>query len=134
MTERFYSIHHLSAEQLRELYVACRPRGWVDAHYHELKPAGVYPPELPETEILRNINAEDENNYFVFMLDHEDEEDGVMIGFGMKYHPDFAVYLHLPPGLLDELVEKYALHVSGEGKEYSEIDCLIDRRLKNSLN
>ena len=32
-------------------------------------------------------------DYFVFMLDHEDEEDGVMTDFGLTYHEDFSAYL-----------------------------------------
>lgn len=43
------------------------------------------------------------------MLNHEDEKDGVMIGFGLNYHEDFSAYLHLPPKFLKELIEKYAL-------------------------
>ena len=134
MTERFYSIRHLSTEQLRRLYHAYRAHGWTDAQYHELKPADIHPPELSEAEILLNMDAEDGHNYMVFMLDHEDEADGVMIGFGMKYHPDFAVYLHLPPELLNELVEKYSLRVSKEAKDHSWEEYLAAQRLKDSLN
>jgi hypothetical protein len=43
------------------------------------------------------------------MIDCEDEKDGVMFGFGLVYHPDFAVYLHLPVSLLDEITEEYSL-------------------------
>jgi hypothetical protein len=117
MTERFYSIEHLTTAQLRELYSTYRVQGWIDSDYYELAPTGVKPPELPELEIVRNINADNKQNYFVFMLDCEGEQDGVMIGFGLSFHPDFAVYLHLPPGLLLELVEKYSLYHSHEGKE-----------------
>lgn len=117
MTERFYSIKHLTTVQLRELYSTYRVQGWIDSDYYELMPEGVTPPELPDWEIVRNINAGDEHNYFVFMEDCENEQDGIMIGFGMSFHRDFAVYLHLPPGLLIELVEKYALYCSHEGKE-----------------
>jgi hypothetical protein len=42
----------------------------------------------------------------------EDEEDGIMFGFGLSYYNDFAVYLHLPTELLDELVQKYSLVIS----------------------
>ncbi len=60
-------------------------------------------------QIILNIQAGDEKNYFVFMLNHEDEEDGVMIGFGLNYHENFSAYLHLPPKYQKELIEKYAL-------------------------
>jgi len=122
MVERAYSIKHLSTNQLRELYCAYRPHGWLDADYYALKPTGVNPPQLSEAEIIMNINADNEENYFVFMLDYEDEEDGVMIGFGMSYHPDFAVYLHLPPELLDELIEKYSLCVSHDAEDHEMKD------------
>jgi hypothetical protein len=133
MTERFYSIKHLTTAQLRELYSTYRSQGWIDGDYYKLTPAGVKPPELPEWEILRNITAGDEHNYFVFMIDCEGEQDGIMIGFGMSLHKDFAVYLHLPPGLLNEIVEKYGLYLSHEGKGdvffYHE-----KRHVKNMLN
>jgi len=123
MVERFYSIKHLSTAQLRELYSTYRQQGWTDAGYHRLLPEGVNPPlNLSYEEILFNMDAGDEHNYFVFMLDHEDEEDGIMIGFGMHDYPAFAAYLHLPPELLDEVVEKYSLYDSHEGKQYVPID------------
>jgi hypothetical protein len=132
--ERFYSIKHLSTEQLRELYTTYRSHGWVDACYYRLTPVGVYPPKPPEAEILLSIDT-DNKNYFVFMLGHEDEEDGVMIGFGLSYYPDFGVYLHLSPGLLNELVEKYSLHDFKEAKDYSSwTEYLAEQGLKNSLN
>jgi hypothetical protein len=117
MTELFYPIDRLSTIQLRELYSTYGKQGWTDAEYYELKPEGIKPPELPEWEILININADNKQNYFVFMLDCEDEQDGVMIGFGLSFHRDFAVYLHLPLELLDELVEKYAPYYSHDGQD-----------------
>jgi hypothetical protein len=133
MTERFYAINHLLTEQLRELFLTYRTRGWVDSEYYQQNPAESRPPELSEADILLNIDAEDEHNYCVFMLDHEDEEDGIMICFGMSYC-DFAIYLHLPPQLLDEMVEKYALHVFDEKKDSTWEEHLVEEMLKNSLN
>ena len=134
MIERFYSISHLSTEQLRELFLTYHSQGWYDSEYHKLTSAGVCPPELPVAEILLNIEANNKN-YFVFMFDHEDEEDGVMIGFGMSYHPDFSVYLHLPPELLNEVVEKFALPAKPEAKNYSSwTELLADEGMKCSQN
>ncbi len=45
------------------------------------------------TIILYKFMAEVFYDYFVFMLDHEDEEDGVMTDFGLTYHEDFSAYL-----------------------------------------
>jgi hypothetical protein len=108
MVEQFYSIGHLTTERLRELFTTYRSRGWVDFEYHRLM-HGVVPPELADDEVVANIHAENPHNYFVFMLGIEDEQDGVMIGFGLTNHPDFGAYLHLDESLLDEIVEKYAL-------------------------
>ena len=81
--ERFYSIEHLSTTQLRELFSTYRDGGWVDFDYYKLMPEGVTPPQLPDELILHNINGGNEMNMLVFMLDHEDEQDGIMIGFGL---------------------------------------------------
>jgi hypothetical protein len=132
MTERFYDIKHLTTDRLRELFTAYRKYGWTDFEYYELSDSK--PPTLPETEIILNIGAENEGNYFVFMLDHEDEKDGVMIGFGLTYHEDFSAFLHLPPRFLDELIEKYGLDNSHEAKDYTVSEFLIEEHKKNSLN
>ena len=134
MVERFYSINHLSTAQLREMYTTYRTQGWTDSEYLIQNPAGAYPPKLSKADTIINIDANDEENYFVFMLDHEDEEDGVMICFSMSYH-DFAVFLHLPPELLDELVDKYDLHHFKEGEKYDRWEELLAKEgLKYSLN
>jgi len=133
--ERFYSISHLSTEQLRELFRTYRSHGWVECEFHALIPPDVQRPKLSDAEILLNIEAGNDHNYCVFMLDCEDEEDGVMFGFGMAYHPDFSVYLHLPPELLDEIVEKYALNAKPEKKGYSSwTEFLAEEGMKTSMN
>lgn len=109
--ERFYSIEHLSTGELKELFSSYRDGGWVDFDYYSLQPEGVTPPILPDEEILRNINAGNGHNYFVYMIDHEDEQDGIMIGFGLTEYPQFAAYLHLDKSLLNEIVEKYSLEI-----------------------
>lgn len=108
--EQFYSIEHLTTEQLRELWSSYRDRGWVDFEYHKLM-YGVKPPELVDDVILSNIHAENLHNYFVYMQGIEDEQDGVMIGFGLTNYPDFGAYLHLDESLLDGIVKKYGLKV-----------------------
>ena len=134
MVERFYSIGHLTTAQLREMYTTYRKQGWTDSEYFVQNPAGAYPPELSEADIILNIDADEEENYFVFMLDHEDEDDGVMISFSMSYH-DFAVFLHLPPELLDEMVEKYALRDFKEGEKYNRWEEFLAKEgLKYSVN
>jgi hypothetical protein len=109
MTEVFYDMSHLTTDELRELFTSYRKPGWIDFEY-EILDENLPPIEpLMDAEIILNIQAGDEKNYFVFMLNHEDEEDGVMIGFGLTYHEDFSAYLYLPPEYLKELIGKYAL-------------------------
>jgi hypothetical protein len=133
MTERFYLIDHLSTDQLRELYSTYREQGWIDmdidSDYYEVF-SGVKPPNLSEQEILMNINAGDKHNYFVFMHDHENEQDGIMIGFGLYSYQYFSVYLHLPPELLEVIVSKYCLYCSHEGGKYYDFFYHEKRKLE----
>ena len=119
---------------LRELYVSNIKYGWKDAEYHQLMPEGTKPPNLSDGEIILNINADNEHNYFVYMLGFEDEQDGVMIGFGLSYYPDFSVFLHLPPMMLDELIEKYALNDFHEAKDASKMGLMIENGWEWYLN
>lgn len=116
MVEKFYDIGELTTEQLRELFRTYRSRGWVDFEYYDLMPEGVTPPQLPDELILHNINGDNEMNMFVYMLDHEDEQDGIMIGFGLTEYPEFAAYLHLDKSLLDEIVARYNLKIKTTGE------------------
>ena len=109
MIEQFYDIHHLSTRQLQELYTTYMPKGWKDFDYYEFMPEGVSPPELSDAEIILNLDGEHKHNYCVYMINCEGEEDGIMFGFGLSYYPDFAVYLHLPVNLIDDIVEKFSL-------------------------
>lgn len=109
--ERFYSIEHLSTGELRELFSSYRSGGWVDFDFYCLQLDGTVPPILPDDEIVRNINGDNPMNMFVFMLRHEDEQDGIMIGFGLTEYRAFGAYLHLDKSLLDEIVEKYNLKI-----------------------
>lgn len=115
--ERFYSIEHLSTEELRELFSEYRSRGWLDYDYYRLMPEGITPPELSDEEILFNMDASNPHNYFVYMIDHEDEQDGIMIALGLTDHPTFGAYLHLDKKLLDEIVGKYGLKESKRSRE-----------------
>jgi hypothetical protein len=128
MTEVFYQIEELTTEQLRELFSAYRSRGWVDFDYYSLMPEELTPPELPDELLLRNIDGRNQMNMFVFMLDHPDEQDGIMVGFGLTEYPSFGAYLHLGAELLDEIVTKYGLAV----KPANEVPFQV--RKDNSVN
>jgi hypothetical protein len=131
MIEQFYSIKHLSTEQLRELFSSYRSRGWVDYDYYKLMPEGVTPPELSDEEILFNMDGANPHNYFVFMWGMEDEKDGIMIGFGLTDYPSFGAYLHLEMELLDEIVKKYKLKPTNVGVDYSWLGNDSSKRLLN---
>ena len=109
MAEVFYDISHLTTDELRELFTSYRKLGWIDYEYEVLDENNPPIQSLSDAEIILNIQADKERNYFVFMLNHEDEEDGVMIGFWLSYHDGFFAYLHLSPKYLKELIEKYRL-------------------------
>jgi hypothetical protein len=100
---------HLTTDELRELFTSYRKFGWIDYEYEKLDENNPPIQPLSDAEIILNIQADNDKNYFVFMLNHEDEEDGVMIAFGLSYYEDFSAYLHLPPKYLKKLIEKYAL-------------------------
>lgn len=109
MAEVFYDMTHLSTDELRELFTSYRKLGWIDYEYEMLDENNPSITPLSDADIILNIQADNEKNYFVFMLNHEDEEDGVMIGFGLDYHQYFSAYLHLSPKYLKELIDKYRL-------------------------
>lgn len=117
MLERFYDIGHLTTKQLQDLYRTYIKKGWKDFEYYELKPKSAPRPELTDGEVLLNIEAGHEANYCVFMQDVEGEEDGIMIALGLSYFDDFAVFLHLPAELLDEIIQKYSLTIINESKD-----------------
>lgn len=119
MIEQFYSIKHLTTEQLRELFSSYRNRGWVDYDYYKLMIEGVTPPGLSDEEIMFNMDGANPHNYFVFMQGMEDEKDGIMIGFGLTDYSSFGAFLHLDESLLDEIVRKYELKATNVGMDYS---------------
>ena len=118
MIEQFYSIKHLTTEQLRELFSSYRNRGWVDYDFYKLMPEGVTPPKLSDEEIMFNMDEVNPHNYFVFMQGMEDEKDGIMIGFGLTDYPSFGAFLHLDESLLDEIVAKYGLKPTNMGVDF----------------
>ncbi|WP_165043479.1 hypothetical protein [Dysgonomonas sp. ZJ709] len=134
MTERFYNIKHLSTGELQELYTTYIKKGWKDFDYYQLMPQKIQPQELSDAEVILNLDAEHKHNYCVFMIDCTGERDGIMFGFGLSYYPDFAVYLHLPVNLLDEIVDKYSLIPHPEVKDQTVAEYLLNRPGGFSLN
>ncbi len=133
MAEVFYDMSHLTTDQLRELFASYRKFGWIDYEYEVPDENNPPIPPLSDAEIILNIQAGDEKNYFVFMLNHEDEEDGVMIGFGLNYHEDFSAYLHLLPKYLKELIRKYALVSKATNVENLTVEQYLTGLVKGGL-
>jgi hypothetical protein len=131
MAEVFYDMSHLKTDQLRELFNSYRKVGWIDYEYEVLDELNLPIEELSDAEIIMNIQADNEKNYFVFMLNHEDEEDGVMICFGLNYYEDFSAYLHLPPKYLKELIEKYALKSKATDVENMTVEQFLIAQAKD---
>lgn len=134
MTERFYSIDHLTTEQLRELYTYYRDYGSTDARFYKRMPEGINAPELSSEEIIVNIDADHEHNYLVVMANSQNEEESIMIGLGMSYHPSFAVYLHLHLSFLNELILKYNLIAIQKAQSYIITEYLMEQARNNSQN
>ena len=135
MTEIFYDISHLTTNQLRELFAKYSKLGWIDFEFIELSDEFRPMIDLSEQNILLNIQSGNENNYFVFMLGVEDEEDGIMIGFGLTYYEQYAAYLHLAPKYLKEIVSHYDLPEIETPKAIITIrQYLIEQSKKQSLN
>ena len=132
MTEVFYDISHLTTDRLRELFTSYRKYGWIDYEYYELRGDHSQIQNLSDAEIVLNIQAEHFGNFFVFMIDIKDEEDGVMIGFGLSYHEDYAAYLHLPPRCLKELIEKYALASKATNVENMTVEQFLIAQAKDA--
>ena len=132
MIEQFYSISHLTTEQLRELFTTYCKYGWIDYEYEAFDECNPPIQALLNAEIILNIQAGSEKNYFVFMLDHENEEDGVMISFGLTYYEDFSAFLHLPPKYLKELIEKYSLKCNNSIVENMSVEQFLIGQFKDS--
>ncbi|MDL2241624.1 hypothetical protein LJB91_01795 [Bacteroidales bacterium OttesenSCG-928-L03] len=131
MAEVFYDITHLTTDELRELFTSYRKLGWIDFEYEVLDENNPQVQKLSDAEIILNIQADKEGNYFVFMLNHEDEEDGVMIGFRLSYYENLFAYLHLPPKYLKELIEKYALVSKGTNVENLTVEQFLIKQAKD---
>ena len=134
IAEVFYDMTHLTTDELRELFTSYRKLGWIDYEYEALDENNPEIQPLSDAEIILNIQADNEKNYFVFMLNHEDEKDGIMIGFGLNYYEDFSAYLHLPPKYLKELIEKYALKSKAAEVENMTIEQFLIEQSKLSMN
>ncbi len=106
--ERFFSLSHLTLEQLRNLYLDARRVGTMLVEYDKPREEGHFELNLPETVILDNIAAGNEN-YIVFHEDFEDWPDATTIAFPLKNHPYTTAYIDLDNTVLTRFAEKYDL-------------------------
>ncbi len=106
--ERFFSLSHLTLEQLRNLYLDARRVGTMLVEYDKPREEGHFELNLPETVILDNIAAGNEN-YIVFHEDFEDFPDKTSVVFPLAHHPYTTVYIDFNNALLKGFAEKYGL-------------------------
>ena len=106
--ERFFSLKHLTGEQLRDLYREAVGVGTLLVEYDRPGDSGHYDVRLPEDDILQNIRP-GEGNHIVYHKDSEDFPDAVTVVFPMVEHPFITVYVDFDNSLLDRFAAKYAL-------------------------
>ncbi len=107
--ERFFSLAHLTVEQLRSLYLDAVEVGKLLVEYDKPREEGHYDvSSLPEDVILAGIAAGDDN-YIVFHEDFEDWPDATTVAFYLKNHPYTTAYIDLDNTLLTRFAEKYDL-------------------------
>lgn len=97
-------------------------------------PEGVHPPELSDAKVIRNLEGKHKYSYCVFMIDYEGEKDGIMFGFVLPHYPDFAICLHLPASLSDEILEKYSFVSDPEVENLTITEFLVSENNSFFLN
>ncbi|KAA6318258.1 hypothetical protein EZS27_031714 [termite gut metagenome] len=106
--ERFFSLAHLTVEQLCELYRDARKVGKLIVEYDQPGVEGTYEIPLSDEVILKNISSKNQN-YLVFHEDFEGYPDMTTISFALAEHPFTTVYIDIDNNRLDGFVKKYGL-------------------------
>lgn len=106
--ERFFSLKHLTVEQLRDLFRDACQLGKLLVEYDQPGAEGHCDVNLPEDEILKSISS-DSRNYLVFHEDFEDEPDTTTVVFTLSGHPFTTAYIDIDNARLDWFVKKYSL-------------------------
>ncbi|GAA6253736.1 hypothetical protein F050043D4_47710 [Bacteroides thetaiotaomicron] len=106
--ERFFSLDHLTTEQLHDLYRDAYKVGKLLVEYDKPGEQEYYTVNLPENEILKDISSEG-YNYLVFHEDFEGYPDSVTVAFSMTGHPFTTVYIDMDNARLDWFAKKYNL-------------------------
>lgn len=106
--ERFFSLKHLTVEQLRDLFHDACQVGKLLVEHDQPGAEGYYDVNLPEDEILKNISC-DSRNYLIFHEDFEDEPDTTTVAFSLSGHPFITAYIDIDNARLDWFVKKYSL-------------------------
>ena len=106
--ERFFSLNHLTVEQLRDLYRDACIVGKLLVEYDQPGVEGHYEVNLPEDEIMKNMGSEG-YNYLVFHEDFEGYPDAVTVAFSMTGHPFTTAYIDMDSTRLDWFAKKYSL-------------------------
>ncbi len=106
--ERFFSLNHLTEEQLHSLYHDACKVGKLLVEYDKPGEQEYYSVNLAENEILKNISSEG-YNYLVFHEDFEGYPDAVTVAFSMTGYPFTTVYIDIDNARLDWFAKKCSL-------------------------
>jgi hypothetical protein len=106
--ERFFTLSHLTREQLHELYREAIRVGELLIEYDRPGEKGHCELPLPEDAILGYI-APGEENHLVYHRDFDDFPDATTLVFPLAGQLFLTAYIDLDNSLLDGLVAKYGL-------------------------
>jgi hypothetical protein len=106
--ERFFSLKHLTQEQLHELYRDARSVGKLLIEYDKPGQKGHGKITMPEEMILENIVPSDGNS-LVYHENFEGFPDATTVVFPMARRPFTTVYIDFDNSRLDWFAEKYGL-------------------------
>lgn len=119
--ERFFSLAHLTVDQLHELYRDACKVGKLLVEYDKPREEGYYEIPLPEDVILGNIGTGN-HNHLVFHEDFDDFPDATTVVFPLAGHLFMTAYIDIDNTRLDWFVKKYGLdewwQMEGEERKY----------------
>jgi hypothetical protein len=107
--ERFFSLSHLTQDQLRDLYLdACKVGSRV-INYAKQTEQEYYEISLPDEVVLKNIRVGN-HSYAVFRRSFDGMPDATTVAFPLAEHPYVTVYIDIDNSLFDRFAAKYGLN------------------------
>lgn len=108
--ERFFSLDHLSAQRLHNLYKEAYKVGKRIIEYDEEGVEGHKEISLSEKMILENISPKN-HNYLVYQEGMDDDVDCIRIGFGLTDYSFIHVYIEMEHSHLKQFAKDYSLDI-----------------------